>query len=63
MSRRVLLRIIDRLRDPIAIAKVDEYESSMVTTVRDPSRESDSLSDMCSIEFASGMCSVHSVVG
>ena len=55
----ILRRIIDRLCDTISISQVDEYESSMIATIRDPASESDSLSDMFCSKLSSGVCAVH----
>ncbi len=54
--RRDLVGIDGDLGHAKAVAQVDEDERAMVAAAVDPTGQGDRLADMCSIQFAAGMC-------
>ena len=59
VGSRVLLRMRDNLRDPVAIAQVDERELAMIAAGVDPAGERYFLAGERGPRLAAGVCSQH----
>jgi len=55
----IVLRIEDGLSDSVTVAQIDEDNTTVIATIRNPSGEGDFLSDIGCIKLSAGMRSIH----